>query len=263
MHKRIHLSAALLALTGTHAALASAYDENQWVTTFIGGARLVPHDNFQDAAAGALPDLGVLDAAYAGEPATVGIHRLSFHDAFTAGPNFGIETANLADANWQPFMRLEYSELRGRSRRIGTLSSPALASPAAVRGNFDDVNSWSLNFGGRYFFTDSGSVRPFLAGFLGANRTDEMRAKFSVDGLAAEVGSEELLPRKTRFDGGVEGGVSIKVADRADLRLSVGADYVAAHHKDVTALEPLGVSEVRMTDQRWSIPVDFGLSYQF
>lgn len=263
MHKRIYLSAALLTLAGTEAAVASTYDEGQWVTTFIGGARLVPHGNFQDATAGSLSDLGALNGDYAGSSATVGINRLSFHDAFTAGPTFGIEAANVGGANVQPFVRLEYSELRGRTRQIGELTSPALASPAAIRGDFDDVNSWSLNFGARYFFTDAGPVRPFLAGYVGANRTDEMRAKFSVDGLTAGIGSEELLPSKTRFDGGVEGGVSFKIADQADLRLAVGADYVAARHKDTTALEPLGVSEVRMTDQRWSIPVDLGLSYRF
>lgn len=263
MHKRIYLSATLLTLAGTHAAMANAYDEGQWVTTFIGGARMVPHGNFQDAAAGSIADLGALNGTYAGNPATVGIDRLSFHDAFTAGPNFGIEAANLGDGNVQPFVRLEYSELRGRTRRIGELASPALASPAAVRGDFDDVNSLSLNFGARYFFTDAGPVRPFLAGFIGANRTEEMRAKFSVDGLQAGLGDEELLPRKTRFDGGVEGGVSFKIADQADLRFSVGANYVAARHKDISALEPLGVSDLRMTDQRWSIPVDLGLSYQF
>lgn len=262
MHKRISLSAALLTLAGTHATMASAYDQGQWVTTFIGGARL-PHGNFQDATAGSLPDLGALNGAYAGNPATVGIDRLSFHDAFSAGPTFGIEAANVGDDNVQPFVRLEYSELRGRTQRIGELASPALASPAAIRGDFDDVNSWSLNVGTRYFFGDAGPVRPFLAGYVGANRTDEMRARFSVDGLTAGLGSEELLPRKTRFDGGVEGGVSFKLADQADLRLAVGANYVAARYKDTTALEPLGVSDVRMTDQRWSIPVDLGLSYRF
>lgn len=263
MHKRLYLSAALLALAGTHAAMASAYDESQWVTTFIGGTHLVPRGNFQDATAGSLSDLGALNGAYAGNPATVGIDRLSFHDAFTAGPSFGIEVANVADSNVQPFVRLEYSELRGRTQRIGELASPALASPAGIRGDFNDVNSWSLNFGARHFFSDTGTVRPFLAGYIGANRTDEMRATFSVDGLQTGLGSEVLLPRKTRFDGGIEGGVSVKIADQADLRLSVGADYVAARHKDITALAPLGVSEVRMTDQRWSIPVDLGLSYRF
>jgi hypothetical protein len=261
MYKRI-IPVALAALAGSQAALASTYDEGQWVTTFIGGASLIPHGTLQSGATGDISNLGTIDATRAGESATTAIDRLSFRDAFRVGPTFGFETGYMADSNVEPFVRLQYSQLNGRNDRIGELTSPGLATPAGVTANFDDTKSWSLNVGTRYFLADAGAIRPFVAGYIGANRTDALRAHFAVDGLA-DLGNEVLLPRETRFDGGVEGGVNFQLGDQADLRLSVGANYVAARHERTDALAPLGVDSLQVTDQRWTIPIDLGLNYRF
>ena len=77
------------------------------------------------------------------------------------------------------------------------------------------------------------------------------------------LGEEDLLPQQTRFDAGIEGGVNFHFADTADLRLSLGADYVDARKKTTDAFAPLGVDAVKMTEQRWSVPVDLGLNFHF
>ena len=262
MNMRFSIPLALAALAGTQGARATAYDEGQWVTTFVGGASLIPHGTLQTGATGDIPNLGSIDATHAGDPATTAINRVSFHDAFRVGPAFGIETGYMADSNIEPFVRLEYSQLNGRTDRIGELTSLALTEPAGITARFDDVKSWSLNVGTRYFLADAGAIRPFVAGYLGANRTDAVRAHLAVDD-SADLGRDALLPRETRFDGGVEGGVNFQLADQADLRLSVGADYVAGRHERSDAFAPLGVDLVKVTDQRWSIPIDLGLNYRF
>ena len=262
MYKRISIPLALVALAGTQAALAGGYDEGQWVTTFIGGASFIPRGTLQSEATGNIANLGTIDTTHAGDSATTTLDRLTFHDAFHVGPSFGIETGYMADSNIEPFVRLQYSQLNGRTDRIGELTSPGLTTPAGVTANFDDVKSWALNIGTRYFLADAGPVRPFVAGFIGADRTDAMRARFTVDD-PVDLGREVLLPRATRFDGGVEGGVNFQLADQADLRLSVGADYVAARHERTDAFAPLGVDALKVTDQRWSIPIDLGMNFRF
>lgn len=261
MYKRIFPSLAFVALAGSSAAMA-ATDEGHWVTTFTGGTDVITHGTLQEHASGSLTGLGSLDPANAGDPATTSLRSLSMHDAYRLGPGLGLELGYMTESNVEPFMKLEYSQLRGRNERIGELSSPALASPAAISSNFDDMHSWALNFGTRYFWNQGGTVEPFVAGFMGANRTEAMRTHLSVNGMA-DLGREDLLPQQTRFDAGLEGGVNFRLADNADLRVSLGADFVDARKKTTTAFAPLGVESVQMTEQRWSVPVDVGLNYRF
>jgi hypothetical protein len=262
MRQQIFWSVAFAALASSSAARAATGDEGHWVTTFTGGTDLIAHGTLQEHAVGSLADLGSLDPANAGDPATTSLRSLSMHDAFRLGPAMGLELGYMTDANLEPFVKLEYSQLRGRDERIGELTSPTMLTPAGINGNFDDMNSWALNFGTRYFWNNGGTVRAYLAGFMGADRTQAMRAHLSVDGMA-NLGSEELLPEQTRFDAGLEGGVNFQLANNADFRVSVGANYVDARKTTTDAFAPLGVSSVQMTEQRWSVPVDVGVNYRF
>ena len=143
-------------------------------------------------------------------------------------PSFSVETGYLSESSLEPFLRLSYSRLEGRNTSIGSIAVPALDSATAIGANFDDMKSWALNLGARYFLSDTGTVRTYLAGYVGADRTDALRADLRLSDTL--VSREELLPRATRFDAGVEGGVSWKFSDQADLGLSIGAQYVDARH---------------------------------
>jgi hypothetical protein len=167
----------------------------------------------------------------------------------------------MTESNVEPFVRLSYSKLEGRNTTIGSISTPEFDSAAAIGANFDDMKSWALNLGTRYFLSDSGTVRTYVAGYLGADRMDAMRADLSVAGQP--VSREEFLPRATRFDAGVEGGLSWALSDQAGLDLSVGAQYVDARKEMTNAFAPVGIEQVRFEDPRWSIPVNLGVNFRF
>lgn len=244
---------ALLALGATGAASAAGnYDEGQWVTTFMAGSGLIPNGSFNPEVTGNIADVG-----------TATIDHLQFRDAFRAGPSFSIETGYMMDSNVEPFARLSYSQMRGRTTDVGTVRSDALDTTAPVSANFGDMDSWALNVGTRYFFNDSGPLRTYIAGYLGADRTDALHAHFQVAGLDAMSPREELLPQETRFDAGVEGGVAWQVSNNADLSLSVGAQYMNPRRDHTDAFAPLGIDEVQFTDPRWSIPVNLGVNFKF
>lgn len=262
MYKRIFRPLALVALASTGTAMAGTNDEGHWVTTFTGGTDAITRSTLQEHADGSLANLGALDTANPDDPATTSLRRLSMHDAFRVGPGLGLELGYMTDSSVEPFVKLDYSQLRGRNENIGELTTPSLLAPAGITSKFDDMHSWSLNVGSRYFWNDGGAVKPFVAGFMGADRTQAMRTHLSVDGMA-DLGEEELLPQQTRFDAGVEGGVNFQLADKADLRLSMGADYIDARKKNTDAFAPLGLDSVKLTEQRWSVPVDLGMNFRF
>lgn len=256
------LPLALVALGGARLASASNYDEGQWVTSFTAGSNLVSTGNFTSQMIGHA-DLGNIDPVLTGVPVTTTLSPLSFRDAFADGPSFGLETGYMVQSNLEPFIRLSYSEMRGRLTDIGQFDSPGFAAPGVLTADMDDVNSWALNVGTRYFLADTGTMRAFVAGYLGANRMDAMRATFVVGGAPETAVHEELLPQRTSFDAGAEGGVSWKIADQADLSLSLGAQYVDARSSTTDAFAPLGIDAAQFAGQRWSFPVNLGLDYRF
>jgi hypothetical protein len=241
---------ALIALGGTEIAAASNYDEGQWVTTFMAGSQLNPQESISPRVRTDVGALGITE-----------LDSLQVDDAFRSGPSFGIETGYMTQSNVEPFVRLTYSKLEGRNTSIGSISSPELDASTAIGANFDDMKSWALNLGTRYFLSDSGTVRTYVAGYLGADRTDALRADLSVAGMP--VSREEFLPRATRFDAGVEGGLSWQLSDQADMGLSVGAQYVDARKETTNAFAPVGIDQVRFEDPRWSIPVNLGVNFRF
>ena len=246
MLKRISLPLAFVTLGATHAAMAaSTYDEGQWIATFKVGTSLIPKGSFQAAQS----------------QGNVAIDRLQFDDIYDVGIGFGLELGYRVAPNLEPFVRVDYSQMRGDEVRIGQISTAGLVSP--VRGDFDDMKSWSLDVGARYFFLDNSPVRPYLAAYVGADRADEVFSHLSVNGVPVDSGKERLLPRETRFNAGVEAGVSYQLAEKAALRFSVGADYASSRHEDSAAYDAIGLDHVRITEDSWTIPVDLGFSYQF
>jgi hypothetical protein len=242
---------ALMALGASQLASASNYDEGQWVTTFMAGSDLVAQGSFNPQIARSVAGLG-----------TTTVDHLQYRDAFKAGPAFGIETGFMSQSNVEPFVRLSYSQMQGRTTSIGIITSPALDSQTRVSANFGDLDSWALDLGTRYFLTDTGAVRTYVAGYLGADRLDPLHARLAIGDVPGSV-SEEFLPRETRFNAGVEGGVAWQLSDQAGLTLSVGAQYLDARRAQTAAFAPVGIEEVSFTEPRWSIPVDLGVNFRF
>jgi hypothetical protein len=262
MFRKISLPLACLALAGAHSAFAADYNEGQWVTSFMAGTELLGHATVFSGHTGTTADLGRVDSDLEGASGTTTLGHLSLNDAFRVGPSIGIETGYYATENIEPFVRMQYSQLYGRDRQIGELTSPALSTPQGVRANFADQDSFALDVGLRVFGDQIGVARPYLAGYVGADRTQAMKANIEVNNVGG-LGQQELLPRKTRFDAGVEGGVDFQISPQSDFHLGVGAEYVNAHRESTDAFDALGIDSLQVSDRRWSFPIDVGVNYRF
>ena len=251
---------ALVALGG--AGAASAADQGQWVTSFMAGSEFLENGSFNPHATRDIADLGTIDPSLAGLSGQARVDQLQFRDAFRVGPSFSLEAGYMAQPNLEPFARLSYSQLNGRNQEVGVLEPAGVNASVPLRANIGDMNTWALDLGTRYFLTDSGTARTYLAGYVGAERTDALHARLRV-GDMPEMASEDILPQTTRLDAGVEGGVAWQVSDNADLSLSLGAQYLDARSEDTNAFASAGVQDVRFTDPRWSFPVNFGVNFKF
>jgi hypothetical protein len=263
MLRRTSLPLALVAIAAAPAAFAGTAGDSPWSASFTIGTQLLPHGKFQSRHTSTVANLGSINPALAGRSGAVVIDSLRIDDVYSVGPGANLELGYELTSRLSTFARLSYSQLDGKTTRIGDILVTGLTSLSSVRAQFDDMKSWSLNFGGQYFLTESTLVRPYIAGYLGVDRSDEVSAHIRVDGTPVQFGRERLLPRETRFDAGVELGLSYDFSDKGALRFSVGGDYRSQRHEDSDAYQSLGISRVRVTDQSWSIPIELGLTYKF
>lgn len=248
--KRISIPLALVALGTAHVACAAENEEGRWAATFRIGTQLIPHGTFQSGAVGQ------------SARGTAELDSLTYDDIFRVGPSADLELGYRVMSNLEPFVRVSYSQLRGENARIGDVH-PLIGSPSVIRANFDDMESWQIDLGTRFFFVDSGPLQSFVAGYVGADRAEELNAHVRVAGALTPLSRETLLPRETRFAAGVELGVSYEITEAAAISLSVGADYRSSRHERTSAYDALGIDAVRVTDQEWTLPIDLGVTWRF
>jgi Outer membrane protein beta-barrel domain len=261
MFRRISIPLGLIAIAGAPAAFAGT--DSPWSASFTIGTELIPNGHFQSDHSGTVANLGTIDPKLAGKSGAVTISSPEFNDAFDAGPGATLELGYDLTSQISMFGRLSYTQLEGQTTRIGAVVVSGQPRPSELRAEFDDVNSWTLNFGGRYFLTDSTPWRPYVAGYVGADRAGEARMHLRLDGAPVGAQPERLLPRETRFNAGVEFGLNYDFSERSALRFSIGGDYRAARDETTGAYQQLGVSRVRVSDPHWTVPVELGLTYKF
>jgi hypothetical protein len=262
MLKKFALPMTLAGLCATYTATAAVGD-GRWTTTIWAGPLFTPQRTMQPGASGAIENIGSLDSTLAGDSGTTTVDRLSFRDVFRTGEALGAELAYRSGGNFEPFARLSFTRLGGKSVRVGELTSEALTAAAPVNVNFDEAKSAAITLGGRYFFAESGALHPFVTAFVGADHMDAVHADVAVVQLESRFDRQNVLPNTTRFQAGAEAGVSYQLGNSADLRFAIGAERVSAQRFDSKFLEPLGIDAIRISERRWSIPAEIGLNYRF
>lgn len=256
----LSLTAGTLLTTG---AIAATPAPGTWETTFAAGVDGISRETMLEPDVKALADLGTIDPTLGGHSGSVTLDHLSFHHALHPGPQFAIESGYWASESFEPFVRFDYAQLRGRSPDIGEVSSTALASNVAIGADFDNLDEQSLALGSRYFFNTSGAVRPYVTEFVGLAHADKLRADLEATGVGLPSEPATLLHATTRFDAGLGAGVSYGISDRTDLRFSADLDYLAGGKTRTTAFDRFGLGTVSVGAPHWSVPVSLGMSYRF
>lgn len=262
MLKKLALPMTLAGICATHSGSAQA-DDARWATTIWAGPLFTGHDTAQFGTSGGLADLGSLDPAFSEDSATTSIKGLSFHDMFRTGETLGAEFAYRASDAFEPFARVSFSRLGGRATTIGTLDSEAFTAATDIRANFDSQQSSALTLGARYLFAASGSLHPFVSGYVGADHMDALRANVTVPLLTQRFDRETVLPNNTRFIAGAQAGLSYDIGSNADLRFSIGAERLSAQELESKFLTPLGIDAIKVSEQRWVLPAEIGINYRF
>jgi hypothetical protein len=258
------IAAAVVALSFVApAAFAAGPQKGSFSMSLFGGVDKPISGDVHSGANAAVPDLGPLNPALAGVSAELRIRARSHDDIYGSATSFGAEFSYGLSENSEVFGQLRYTQADEGSVQVGGAFVPALSTTLPVNGTFSDYKALTVEGGYRYYFSDLGPTRPFVAGRLGATRTDDIRATFVIPDAAITIANVPFTEKKWSASAGIDVGLLIPVGENFSFTAQTGVRYAADLEGDDSAIGGLGLGSINDTGKRVSYPVSVGLRYDF
>ena len=251
-------------IAGAARVAAAAEPSSPWSLAISGGDSVGESGALRSPITSSLSDLGALDPTLSGTSGTLRLDKLRYEDVFRRRFDTGLELDYSFNDNLQSYGRFGYSSFGGHTSTIGSLESPSLDSPAAVRAHFDEANNMSFELGSRYFWPTGTAWKPFAGFALGATHLDAMSATISSADLAADLNDLHFTRSGTVFSQSLQTGVEYTPNDAFGLRLAIDADHLGKpSNADDPRLTALGFGPNDDAHSLWSFPVSVAASFKF
>lgn len=253
-------AAVVLAAPAVHAA---GPQEGTFSLSVFGGIDQPLSGDVHDGAVAPVPDLGPLNPDLAGVSAELRIRSRSHDDIYGSASSYGLEFSYGLSGNSEVFGQLRYTESDEGTVQVGGAFVPALSTTLPINGTFSDYKALTVEGGYRYFFGDLGSTRPFVAGRLGATRTDDIRATFEIPDAEILIADVPFTDKKWSASAGVDVGVLFPVGEKGSIIAQTGIRYTADLEGNDSAIGGLGLGSINDTGKRVSYPISVGFRYDF
>jgi opacity protein-like surface antigen len=248
------LIAASLSLAVSAPAFAAGPQQDKFSLSFFGGLDMPVSGDVHTGATALVPDLGPLNPDLEGIDAELRIgargHDRIYGLATSLGGEFGYGFSDRSEI----FGQVRYTTADEGSLRVGGAFVPALNTELPVFGTFTDYKSLAVEVGYRYYFMDSGHARPYVAGRLGATRTDGIRATFEIPDAGISIVDVPFTEKKWAGSAGLDVGVNIPVSERFSISAETGVRYIADLSGDDSAIGGLGLGSINDAGKRVSVP---------
>lgn len=244
-------------------AFAAGPEQGKFSMSLFGGADTPISGDVHDGAVAPVPDLGPLNPDLAGVSAELRIQPRSHEDIYDQAFTYGLEFSYGLSDRAEVFGQVRRTEADPGTVRVGAAFVPALNTELPVYGTFSDYKALSLEAGYRYYFMQPGSARPFVAGRLGATRTDDIRATFEIPDAAITIANAPFTEKKWAATAGVDVGVLIPVSEAFSITAQAGVRYVADLEGDDSAIGGLGLGSINDTGKRVSVPISIVARFDF
>lgn len=242
------------------APFAASAQEGPTFTLFAGRDVSVSGDVHKGAVS-PIADLGPLNPALAGVSAELQIESRSFDAIYGKANSFGIEMG-YPMANGEVFGQLRSTRSGAGNVQVGGAYVPALATTLPVYGRFGAYNSYALEGGYRYYFSE-GKVRPYIAGRVGATHTDGIKATFTIPDAAIAINDVPFYDGGWAMSVGADLGVAWTLTDKVSLGVEVGARHHGKLDGNDSAIGGLGLATINDAGSRTSYPVNLRLQMRF
>jgi hypothetical protein len=245
------------------AVLAAGPQKGTFSWSVFGGIDQPLSGDVHSGTTAAVPDLGPLNPALAGVSAELRIRSRSHDDIYGQAASYGAEFSYGLSDNAEVFGQLRYTDANEDSVQVGGAFVPALNTTLPIRGTFSDYKALTLEAGYRYFFQELGPTRPFIAGRVGATRTDDIRATFEIPAAAITIANVPFTDKKWSASAGIDVGLLFPVGENFSITAQTGIRYAADLEGNDSAIGGLGLGSINDTGKRVSYPVSIGVRYDF
>jgi hypothetical protein len=252
--KRIFLGllAALMAST-------SAYAEPQpgkVSGTIFGGTDFPVGGSVHEGTSAAIPNLGVLNPALAGVPATLNINKKSHKAVYDQAIVIGGELAYGLSESGEVLGQLRYTKANGNRIQVGNAVAGApVSATLPVFGTFGKYKAWNMELGYRHYLGAPGGIRPYVAARAGVARTSKINATFEIPAATITIANAPFYKRSWALSAGGDLGVSVPVAENFSLQLETGIRYSGNPKGDDSVISTIGLGSINNTGKRWAVPV--------
>ena len=226
-----------------------------------GGADFAVGGTMHDGANAPIADLGVLNPALAGIPATLQIEPRSQDDVYDRAWTIGGEIGYGLSDTGELLLSVRYTKAKGNLINVGGAAAGApVNATLPVFGDFGDYKALALELGYRQYLGTEG-IRPFIAARAGATRISAIAADFTVPDADIALNGVPFSKGSWAFSGGADLGLSIPLAQGVHLEPEVGIQYTGGAGGDDSALGGLGLGTINDKGERWGVPVRVRLKF--
>jgi hypothetical protein len=203
-----------------------------------------------------VPNLGVLNPALAGVPATLQIEERSHKRVYDQSLVIGGELAYGLSENAEVLGQLKYTSAKAKRLQVGNAVAGApVNATLPVFGTFGKYKAWSAQVGYRQYFGATGGIRPYAAARLGIARTSKINATFEVPAANITIANAPFYKRSWAFSAGGDIGLSVPVAENFSLQAETGIQYAGNPRGDDSVISTIGLGSINNTGKRWSVPL--------
>ncbi len=250
--------AALAASTAAYAAP----EKGQISIRVLGGADFPIGGQFHGGVDAPVANLGALNPALAGVPATLAIGERSNRDRYNGSLGLGAELGYAISDMSEIFGSFRYQRNKAGSLQVGEAVVPALNARLATFGDFSSQKAYSGEVGYRRYFS-RGTIQPYAAARAGVTFNDSVQANFRVPDAAIALNNVPFYQNSVSATVGGDIGVAIPVSKGIELNLETGLRWTSKLSGDDTALSGLGLQTINDGGARWDIPARAGLTFRF
>jgi hypothetical protein len=227
-----------------------------------GGTDFAIGGTMHDGANAPIADLGVLNPALAGVPATLQIERRSQSEVYDEPWAIGGEIGYGLSESGEVLLGVRYLQAKGNRINVGGAAAGApVNATLPVFGDFGDYKALSIELGYRQYFGSGEGMKPFFAARAGATRISGISADFTVPDADIALNNTPFSKSSWVLSGGADLGISIPIGTGASIEPEVGIRYVGGAKGIDTALGGLGLGAINDKGERWSVPVTVRLKF--
>lgn len=231
-----------------------------WSVSISGGGSLAVGGTMHGGANAPVADLGALNPALAGIPATLQIQERSQNDVYDTGYELGGEIGYAVSDSGVALLAVRYLRASGNRINVGAAAAGAPVNASLpVFGDFGDYKSLSVELGYRQYLGNGSGLTPFVSAQAGATRISAISANFTVPDANIALNNVPFSGSGWVFSGGAAVGLSLPLGDTVRLEPEVGLRYASGAGGIDTALGGLGLGSINDQGARWSVPVSLRL----